>query len=158
MLSWLRRRSPLGPAAPAVLFQPPAAAETPALPLGEVAGALLGQLTLAQAQADDTALRCGEAYRHHPWLARFPVPSLTIESVEVDLPVVMVHAGSIAGAGDPDGTPDGAADPGAGALHVLFTAAQLQSVPPALISTVRLKLRCTPKRLAEVNGQTLLLP
>lgn len=155
MFPW-RRREPPGPA-PAAYVPPPASAEPPAVLLGEVAGALLAQLTLAQARADEAALRCGEGYRQHPWLARFPVPSVTVESAEVDLRVAVVQAGPADGAGGPWGG-GGEPDPGAGALHVLFTAAHLQSVPAELISTVRLRLRCAPKRLAEVDGQTLLLP
>jgi hypothetical protein len=148
MIPWLGRQKPPSPATPAVSAPPPASGEPPAVLLGEVAGALLTQLTLAQARADDAALHCGERYRQHPWLARFPVPSVFVESAEVDLRVAMMQR-------DDSGGGEGAH---AGALHVLFTPVQLQEVPPELISTVRLKLRCAPKRLAEVDGQTLLLP
>lgn len=157
MFSWLRRQRPPGPAAPAAYHPPPASAESPAVLLGEVAGALLTQLTLAQARADEAAQRCGEGYRQHPWLARFPVPSLAIDRVEVDLRVAVVQAGPADGALAPYDA-SGEMDPGESTMYVLFTAAQLQAVPPELISTVRLTLRTEPKRLVEVDGRTLLLP
>jgi len=155
ILSRLRRRPPSGAAPP-----PPPPRSSP---LSELAGALLAQLTLAQAQADNASYELGDLYRQHPVLARFPVPSLSLESAEMDLRVALVApdpearaaAGETAALAD---VAERAVPPVPAAVHVLFDPSHLASVPPEHVTTVRMTVRCSPKRLVEVDGHPLLLP
>lgn len=130
--------------------------EAEATLLADVVGALVHHLTIAQAQADHASVQLGEAYAQHPWLARFPVPSMAVREVEVTLPVLMAGtrcATPSAGGGDGEGaeaSPDG--------LHVLYTAAQLQGTAPEHIATIKLTLQCAPKRLVTSDGKTTLVP
>jgi hypothetical protein len=123
-----------------------AGAANEAAPLSHVVGALLQQLTAAQAQANQAAVQLGRLYVQDPWLTRFPVPALALRTVEVDLRVAVVASPPHA---DTDDVPG---------VHVLFTANQLAAVPEDHVSTIRLKVQFQPRRLVEVDGEVLLLP
>jgi hypothetical protein len=137
-LPW--RSAPAAPAAGA----PEAAGEAAAL--SHVVGALLQQLTTAQAQANQTAVQLGRLYVQDPWLTRFPVPALALRTVDVELRVAVVAAPVQARTDD---VPE---------VQVLFTANQLAAVPTDHVSTIRLKVQFQPRRLVEVDGEVLLLP
>lgn len=156
ILSWLRRDRRSG-AAP----DPPA---PQSVALGDLAGAVLAQLTLAQAQADAKSVELGELYRQHPVLARFGIPGLALESAEIDVRCALLPAASPAASAAAQDADDAAHDAGdaagliAAGVHVLFSPSHLASLPPEHISTIRMKVRSNPKRLVEVEGHPLLLP
>lgn len=132
---------------------PPPRAE--ATLLGEVTGALVQQLIMAQAQADYASAQLGEVYAQHPVLVRFPVPSLAMREIEVTLPVAMegLHFTSTSGVETAPGTPELPAG-----VQVHYTPSQLQGVAPGLIATIKLTMKSEPKRLVNIDGKTVLVP
>jgi hypothetical protein len=130
----------------------PATPVAGAAPLSQVVGALLHHLTLAQAQADQATVQLGDVYRQHPWLTRFPVPALSMRTVELELRVALVAPAS------PARPPTDAASPEEPEMRVLFTSDQLETVPPEHVSSVRMTMHFQPRRLVDVEGDTMLLP
>lgn len=125
-----------------------AGSATGSAPLSQVVGALLHHLTVAQGQADQATVQMGDVYRQHPWLTRFPVPALSMRTVELDLRVALVAPaapGECASGDAPD-------------VHVLFTCDQLETVRPEHVSSIRMTMHFQPRRLVDVEGETMLLP
>lgn len=73
--------------------------------LGDFLGHLLGELTIARAQADGETLRLAELYAAHEFLKHFPVPRLRIEDAQLDVPVLVVGVEDSPGEAGPRGGP-----------------------------------------------------
>ena len=73
--------------------------------LGDYIGHILGELTLARAQADGETVRLAEFYADHELLKHFPVPRLRIQDIQLDISVLVVDVEDSVGESGPRGGP-----------------------------------------------------
>lgn len=76
--------------------------------LGDYIGHILGELTIARAQADGETVRLAEFYADHELLKHFPVPRLRLQDIQLEIPVLVLDITDSAGGSGPRGGPNSA--------------------------------------------------